>query len=131
MASMSPASSSKQPDIRVKKLKEEEEEDTWSYILATLKSAPKEKPPATIDGQCPSSTADGARVYEDYDCTLNQTNISDNNNKFFIIQLLECNGTYSVWSRWGRVSTLMEGLQGLIPTQHSQSVWGTWHLSLQ
>ncbi|XP_014725047.1 PREDICTED: LOW QUALITY PROTEIN: poly [ADP-ribose] polymerase 3 [Sturnus vulgaris] len=43
------------------------------------------------------------QVYEDYDCTLNQTNISANNNKFFIIQLLECNGTYSVWSRWGRV----------------------------
>ncbi|KAM7040819.1 LOW QUALITY PROTEIN: protein mono-ADP-ribosyltransferase PARP3-like [Acridotheres tristis] len=103
MASKRQASSSKQPDIRVKKLKEEEEEDTWSSTLATLKSAPKEKPPATIDGQCPSSTADGARVYEDYDCTLNQTNISDNNNKFFIIQLLECNGTYSVWSRWGRM----------------------------
>ncbi|KAI1234407.1 Poly [ADP-ribose] polymerase 3, partial [Lamprotornis superbus] len=101
MASKCQASSSKQPDTRVKKLKGEEEEDTWSSTLATLKTAPKEKPPATIDGQCPLSTAPGARVYEDYDCTLNQTNISANNNKFFIIQLLECNDSYSVWSRWG------------------------------
>ncbi|NWZ01746.1 PARP3 polymerase, partial [Loxia curvirostra] len=103
MASKRQASSSKQPDSREKKPKLEEDDDTWSSTLATLKTAPTEKPPAKIDALCPLSSALGARVYEDYDCTLNQTNISANNNKFYIIQLLEHDGAYSVWSRWGRV----------------------------
>ncbi|KAN0032467.1 hypothetical protein ACTFIV_006365 [Dictyostelium citrinum] len=53
-------------------------------------------------------------VYENgkdvYDATLNQTEISQNNNKFYIIQLLEADdgSSYSVWNRWGR-----EGLKGL------------------
>ncbi|XP_064523820.1 protein mono-ADP-ribosyltransferase PARP3 isoform X6 [Pseudopipra pipra] len=101
MASKRPSSSSTQH--REKKAKGEEGDDTWSSTLAALKTAPREKPPATIDGPCPLSTAPGAQVYEDYNCTLNQTNISANNNKFYIIQLLEHNGAYSVWSRWGRV----------------------------
>ncbi|KAL2299678.1 hypothetical protein Nmel_012523 [Mimus melanotis] len=113
MSSKCQASSLKQPDTRAMKPKGEEEEDTWSSTLATLKTAPKEKPPATIDGQCPLSTERGARVYEDYDCTLNQTNISANNNKFYIIQLLEHNGAYSVWSRWGRVGEV--GRTNLLP----------------
>ncbi|NXP92555.1 PARP3 polymerase, partial [Passerina amoena] len=103
MASKRQASSSKQPDSREKKPKVEEEDNTWSSTLATLKTAPQEKPPATIDGLCPLSSAPGARVYGDYDCTLNQTNISANNNKFYVLQLLEHDGAYSVWSRWGRV----------------------------
>lgn len=39
-----------------------------------------------------------------YDCMLNQTNIINNNNKFYVIQLLESEsgGTYAVWNRWGR-----------------------------
>ncbi|NXA88959.1 PARP3 polymerase, partial [Melanocharis versteri] len=103
MASKRKASSLKRPDNREKKPKGKEEDDTQSSTLAALKTAPREKPPATIDGPCPLSTAPDARVYEDYDCTLNQTNISANNNKFYIIQLLEHGGAYSVWSRWGRV----------------------------
>ncbi|NXI05216.1 PARP3 polymerase, partial [Pachycephala philippinensis] len=113
MASKRQASSSKQPDGREKKAKGEEEDDTWSSTLAALKTAPKEKPPASIDGLCPLSTAPDARVYEDYDCTLNQTNISANNNKFYIIQLLEQDGAYSVWSRWGRVGEV--GQSKLMP----------------
>jgi poly [ADP-ribose] polymerase 2/3/4 len=40
-----------------------------------------------------------------YDAMLNQTNLQFNNNKYYLIQLLEKNGTknYSVWLRWGRV----------------------------
>ncbi|XP_041318849.1 protein mono-ADP-ribosyltransferase PARP3 isoform X3 [Pyrgilauda ruficollis] len=113
MASKRQASSSKQPDSREKNPKVEEEDHTWSSTLATLKTAPKEKPPATIDGLCPLSTAPGARVYEDYNCTLNQTNISANNNKFYIIQLLEHDSAYSVWSRWGRVGET--GQSNLMP----------------
>ncbi|NWH77249.1 PARP3 polymerase, partial [Piaya cayana] len=103
MASKRHASSQKQPDGGSKKAKGGKEEDAWSSTLEALKTAPKEKPSATIDGQCPLSGTPGARVYEDYDCTLNQTDIKANNNKFYIIQLLEHNGAYSVWNRWGRV----------------------------
>ncbi|XP_076202335.1 protein mono-ADP-ribosyltransferase PARP3 isoform X2 [Aptenodytes patagonicus] len=109
MASKRHASPLKQPDGRGKKAKEGEEDDAWSSTLAALKTAPKEKPPATIDALCPLSTTPGARVYEDYDCTLNQTNIGANNNKFYIIQLLEHDGAYSVWSHWGRV---VDGVDG-------------------
>lgn len=41
-----------------------------------------------------------------YDAMLNQTNLQRNNNKFYLIQLLEDDGpkkNYSVWMRWGRV----------------------------
>ncbi len=34
---------------------------------------------------------------------LNQTNIAQNNNKFYVLQLLESGGRYYVWTRWGRV----------------------------
>ena len=39
----------------------------------------------------------------DFDCMLNQTNIGQNNNKFYVIQLLESRGQYYLWTRWGRV----------------------------
>ncbi|THD19940.1 Poly [ADP-ribose] polymerase [Fasciola hepatica] len=45
-------------------------------------------------------------VYADYDCMLNQTNIDANNNKFYIIQLLQNlkqPDRFLVWTRWGRV----------------------------
>lgn len=41
-----------------------------------------------------------------YDVLLNQTNITNNSNKFYIIQLLETDAAprqYHLWSRWGRV----------------------------
>jgi poly [ADP-ribose] polymerase len=42
-------------------------------------------------------------VYLDYDCMLNQTNIGHNNNKFYVIQIIDRGGYYSLWTRWGRV----------------------------
>ncbi|XP_010183546.1 PREDICTED: poly [ADP-ribose] polymerase 2 [Mesitornis unicolor] len=103
MASKRHASHLKQPHGSGKKAKGEEKDNTWNSTLAALKTAPTEKPPATIDRLCPLSTVPGAQVYEDYDCTLNQTNISANNNKFYTMQLLENDGAYSIWIRWGRV----------------------------
>ncbi|XP_073525701.1 uncharacterized protein [Phyllobates terribilis] len=40
-----------------------------------------------------------------YDAMLNQTNVGDNNNKFYVMQVLEMDGggTYYVYNRWGRV----------------------------
>ena len=43
------------------------------------------------------------QVYLDYDCMLNQTNIGHNNNKFYVIQIIDRGGYYSLWTRWGRV----------------------------
>ncbi|KAF3436462.1 hypothetical protein FNV43_RR23554 [Rhamnella rubrinervis] len=42
---------------------------------------------------------------EIYDAMLNQTNVGDNNNKFYVIQILESDdsGKYLVYNRWGRV----------------------------
>uniref|UniRef100_A0A516AGD1 Poly [ADP-ribose] polymerase n=1 Tax=Lingulaulax polyedra TaxID=160621 RepID=A0A516AGD1_LINPO len=42
---------------------------------------------------------------EVWDCMLNQTNVGANNNKFYVIQLLEkdSGGGFLVWNRWGRV----------------------------
>jgi len=42
---------------------------------------------------------------EVWDCMLNQTNVGANNNKFYVIQLLEKDSgtSYCVWNRWGRV----------------------------
>ena len=53
-----------------------------------------------VDEKCPLK---GAKVHEDFDCMLNQTNIGANNNKFYVIQLLEKDGKYYAWTRWGRV----------------------------
>jgi poly [ADP-ribose] polymerase len=73
------------------------------------------KTPTTVAASAPSAggtfnipvdqhcSVAGAAVHEDYDCMLNQTNIGANNNKFYVIQLLEKGGKYYCWTRWGRV----------------------------
>lgn len=43
------------------------------------------------------------QVYEDYGCMLNQTNIGHNNNKFYVIQVVQENKRFYSWNRWGRV----------------------------
>ncbi|KAM7379697.1 hypothetical protein PAMP_005231 [Pampus punctatissimus] len=50
-----------------------------------------------------------------YDVMLNQTNLQFNNNKYYLIQLLEDDSskTYSVWMRWGRVGKV--GQNSLTP----------------
>ncbi len=49
------------------------------------------------------------KVHGDYDCMLNQTNIGENNNKFYVIQVLsrDSDGKYFAWNRWGRVVSLL------------------------
>ncbi|XP_067417268.1 protein mono-ADP-ribosyltransferase PARP3 [Emydura macquarii macquarii] len=86
-----------------KKVKQEPEEDSVRSTVEALKTAPKEKLKAKIDSACHLSKSSDAQIHEDYDCMLNQTNIGNNNNKFYIIQLVDQNGRYSCWNRWGRV----------------------------
>ncbi|KAL6050440.1 Poly [ADP-ribose] polymerase 3 [Balamuthia mandrillaris] len=45
----------------------------------------------------------GCSVHEDWDCMLNQTNIRNNNNKFYVAQILDNGGSYYFHTRWGRV----------------------------
>ncbi|KAJ1283807.1 hypothetical protein BS78_03G155000 [Paspalum vaginatum] len=57
---------------------------------------------------------------EIYDATLNQTNVGDNNNKFYIIQVLESDagGSFMVYNRWGRVGARgQDKLHGPFPTR--------------
>jgi len=53
-----------------------------------------------------------------WDCMLNQTDIGNNNNKFYVIQLIEDDNAkkWTVWNRWGRV-----GLAG----QHKANVYNS------
>ncbi|XP_042331963.1 poly [ADP-ribose] polymerase 2 isoform X2 [Sceloporus undulatus] len=70
---------------------------------------------APVDPECTAKLGK-AHVYceghDVYDVMLNQTNVQFNNNKYYLIQLLEDDGArnYSVWMRWGRVGK---------PGQHS------------
>jgi len=64
---------------------------------------------AAVDASCP--IAQDVHVFEAddddvYDALLNQTDISVNANKFYIIQVLETDDApkqYYTWNRWGRV----------------------------
>lgn len=53
-----------------------------------------------IDPNC--EHRDGT-IYQDYDCTLNQTDIKTNKNKFYIMQIIEKNGAGYLFIRYGRV----------------------------
>ncbi|XP_063074541.1 poly [ADP-ribose] polymerase 2 [Engraulis encrasicolus] len=63
---------------------------------------------APVDTECKAKLGK-AHVYNEgnevYDVMLNQTNLQFNNNKYYLIQLLQDDNskTYSVWMRWGRV----------------------------
>src|SRR5262245_41009891 len=54
-----------------------------------------------VDEHCP--LARKAKVVDDWDAMLNQTNIGANNNKYYVIQLIESGGKFYAWTRWGRV----------------------------
>ncbi|XP_030631529.1 poly [ADP-ribose] polymerase 2 isoform X1 [Chanos chanos] len=114
---------------RIKEEKEEEEEDLpiakkrrrngksekASQNTLTHETDSKEivktvvmKGKAPVDTECKAKLGK-AHVYSEgndiYDVMLNQTNLQFNNNKYYLIQLLQDDGakTYSVWMRWGRV----------------------------
>uniref|UniRef100_A0A914E036 Poly [ADP-ribose] polymerase n=1 Tax=Acrobeloides nanus TaxID=290746 RepID=A0A914E036_9BILA len=86
-------------------------------LLEALKDVKPEQIHAEVDSECLEKVGK-AHVYVEngdvYDVMLNQTNIEQNNNKFFAIQLIEDNDgqKYSVWFRWGRVG--FKGQRNLI-----------------
>eukprot|EP01087_Luapelamoeba_hula_P019447 TRINITY_DN6446_c0_g1_i1.p1 TRINITY_DN6446_c0_g1~~TRINITY_DN6446_c0_g1_i1.p1 ORF type:complete len:619 (+),score=162.67 TRINITY_DN6446_c0_g1_i1:33-1859(+) len=87
---------------------DEEEEDSEAS-----ESSSEDEPPAKkkrtaasgagthrVDKMCSLSNAS---VVQDYDCTLNQTDISANSNKFYMIQLIKSGPGYYLFTKWGRV----------------------------
>ncbi|XP_023559896.1 poly [ADP-ribose] polymerase 2 isoform X2 [Octodon degus] len=66
---------------------------------------------APVDQECTAKLGK-AHVYcegnDVYDVMLNQTNLQFNNNKYYLIQLLEDDAqrNFSVWMRWGRVGKM-------------------------
>ncbi|CAL8343212.1 unnamed protein product [Merluccius merluccius] len=85
------------------KIKEPKEAESTEVVKIVVM-----KGKAPVDSECKAKLGK-AHVYNEgddiYDVMLNQTNLQFNNNKYYLIQLLEDNGskTYSVWLRWGRV----------------------------
>lgn len=73
---------------------------------------------APVDPEC-TSMVGKSQVYcegnDIWDCMLNQTNVGNNNNKYYLIQLLKENSktAYYVWQRWGRVG--YRGQDNLVP----------------
>lgn len=113
--------------VQIKEEKEEEEEQPVSKKRRNegrSQKANKDKPvvkeecevvktlvmkgKAPVDPECKAKLGK-AHVYNEgadvYDVMLNQTNLQFNNNKYYLIQLLEDDSAkaYSVWLRWGRV----------------------------
>ncbi|MFS7901678.1 putative NAD(+) ADP-ribosyltransferase transcription regulator SAP family [Helianthus anomalus] len=85
-----------------------EENDTNENKKEKLVKATK-KGAAVLDQYIPDHIKSHYHVLQQgddiYDATLNQTNVGDNNNKFYIIQALESDdgSAYMVYNRWGRV----------------------------
>ncbi|KFO32681.1 protein mono-ADP-ribosyltransferase PARP3 [Fukomys damarensis] len=96
-------SSAKTENPEKKGRQEPGEEDNFHSTAEALRAAPAEKRIIRVDPNCPLSSNPGTQVHENYDCTLNQTNIRSNNNKFYVIQLLEDGSHFFCWNRWGRV----------------------------
>uniref|UniRef100_F1KXC7 Poly [ADP-ribose] polymerase n=1 Tax=Ascaris suum TaxID=6253 RepID=F1KXC7_ASCSU len=105
-----------------KKTKQDAEEmKSKERKLSEMKSQVRKvllKGGAAVDVECVEKVG-VAHVYTEgsdvYDALLNQTNTQNNNNKFYVIQLLEDDDAkrYSVWFRWGRVG--YKGQTSLVP----------------
>ncbi|KAH7678691.1 poly [ADP-ribose] polymerase protein [Dioscorea alata] len=81
----------------------EVEESKEKMVTATKKGG------AVLDQWLPDNIKSSFHVLQQgeeiYDAILNQTNVGDNNNKFYVIQVLESDdgGKFMVYNRWGRV----------------------------
>ncbi|KAI6173555.1 Poly [ADP-ribose] polymerase [Aphelenchoides besseyi] len=91
----------------------DEHESKKRKILEALNKSSANELPDVIEPDVKCSVG-GVTVYIDrenstaYDVMLNQSNVDNNNNKFFILQILApktpaAGSTYYTWFRWGRV----------------------------
>ncbi|XP_030067246.1 poly [ADP-ribose] polymerase 2 isoform X2 [Microcaecilia unicolor] len=102
-----------------------EDKDTGGDDISMQANTDKEsvktlllKGKAPVDPEC-SAKLGKAHVFcegdDIYDVMLNQTNLQFNNNKYYLIQLLEddLQRSFNVWMRWGRVGKV--GQKSLVP----------------
>ncbi|XP_023329193.1 poly [ADP-ribose] polymerase 2-like isoform X2 [Eurytemora carolleeae] len=100
---VSPPKKSKKEKSNKSKVKSGEEAKEMKPVMKSF----VRKGLAPVDPDCPHK--DNYHVYtegrEVWDTMLNQTNIQNNNNKYYLIQLLKADSgnSYAVWMRWGRV----------------------------
>jgi poly [ADP-ribose] polymerase len=87
---------------------------------------------AAVDSLVPNK--DSFRVYQEggkiFSATLNQANLDQNNNKFYIIQVLlnESTGNFHVWNRWGRVGVPgQNALKGPMPKDNAVREFNNKH----
>jgi poly [ADP-ribose] polymerase len=101
-------STKRKPDVIIKPMDEEvvSKKSKLEEAFKTVKKS--EELFAEVDEYCPAK--DSKQVYVEkkdvYNVMLNQTNITQNNNKFFLCQLLVSKAfppNYYVFFRWGRV----------------------------
>lgn len=89
----------------MKKEQQEAEADSFHSAFEALRLPHTERPAAREDSKDVLSHPE-TKVYEDYDCTLIQTDIennNNNNNKFYIIRLLQEDHSFYSQILWGRV----------------------------
>ncbi|XP_054452113.1 poly [ADP-ribose] polymerase 2 [Anoplopoma fimbria] len=101
----------KQPAAKRKRAQSKSQTKTEKIPTEEIKEVVRTvvmKGKAPVDPECKAKLGK-AHVYSEgndvYDVMLNQTNLQFNNNKYYLIQLLEDDSSkvYSVWLRWGRV----------------------------
>ncbi|XP_052186188.1 poly [ADP-ribose] polymerase 2 isoform X2 [Diospyros lotus] len=107
-------------DVVEAKEKDAAERKTERMVTATKKGA------AVLDQWLPDHIKSQYHVLQQddeiYDAMLNQTNVRDNNNKFYVIQVLESDDgrRFMVYYRWGRVGVKgQDKLLGPYTSQHS------------
>ncbi len=93
-------------DVQNLKIEDDDEDAKLASAVGVGQITKRRDIQIPLDEGCPLATyavfIDPSGVI--YDASLNQTNASNNNNKFYRIQLLHNgNGDYQVWTRWGRV----------------------------
>jgi len=64
------------------------------------KKLKKKKAAIKVDELC---TLSNPEVVDNWGAMLNQTNIGNNNNKFYVIQVIKSGNNYYCFTRWGRV----------------------------
>ena len=74
---------------------------TRSQAIADLKDDAKNKKSKPTSRKKDSYCTLDGQVFEDYDCMLNQTNIGQNNNKFYVIQIIQDGSNFYTYNRWG------------------------------
>ncbi|KAL1956257.1 hypothetical protein VTO42DRAFT_7517 [Malbranchea cinnamomea] len=107
-----------EPPPKKKKLKEDSKSSTAEKNGEAVEDTEDKAKPIAPKIKVPVNAShlanQGYQVYIDdngviYDAALNQTNAGHNNNKFYTIQLLVKDSTYTAWAQWGRVGERGEG----------------------